>query len=91
MTWVKFKIDWQDGLYIYNPGKIVDLPSDLARRYVESEKAAFCNPPKWSSPEVAGKKKKKIPSARSHIKRMSAKTPTQSLQDLASQMIDEEV
>lgn len=88
--WVEFKVWWQDGLYIYNPGKVVLIPSDLARRYIESGKAKKCNPPKWATAEVSGKKKRNVPSARAHIKRISASRISASIEDIANEVINED-
>lgn len=86
---VKFKVLWQDGLYQYTPGKIVDLPTDLALRYCDSGKAEPANTPKWAMPvEVNGRKKKNIPSARARIKKIHSKPKDAgSLRDLANEVM----
>ncbi len=88
--WVKFKIWWQDGLYKYQPGMVVLLPSDLARRYCYSGKAEPCQPPKEFMQEQKTKKKS-VPSARARIKRMSS-TPKHemNLADYASEISTDE-
>lgn len=87
---VKFKIHWQDGLYQYNPGKVVDLPTDLALRYIDSGKATECDAPKWAV-ENASVKKKKIPSARTRIKRISSTGKSkQTLADIANELMEDD-
>jgi hypothetical protein len=88
---VKFKVWWQDGLYQYNPGKVVELPPDMARRYCESGKAEPCAAPKWAIATAPGTKKKKIPSARQKIQRMSSRPKiTENFNDIASEVMRDE-
>lgn len=90
--WVRFKVSWQDGMYIYEPGKVVNLPKDLAIRYCESGKAEPCKPPKWATEEVKQKNRHaSVPSAKKRIKRKQTKVGREtSISDLANQMIGEE-
>lgn len=88
--WVQFKVYWQDGLYMYNPGKVVELPTSLAIGYIQSGKAKKCNPPKWAL-QAAKEKGKPVPSARRRIKRISTKPQDQlSVSEMADQMFDED-
>lgn len=88
---VKFKIHWQDGLYQYNPGKVVDLPTDLALRYIDSGKATECEPPKWAVEQTGNKGKKKIPSARMRIKRISStRKEKTNLADMANELMEDD-
>lgn len=87
---VKFKIHWQDGLYQYCPGKVVDLPTDLALRYIDSGKAVEADPPKWAMEQTGVKAKKKIPSARMRIRKISSTNKTkQSLSDMANELMED--
>jgi hypothetical protein len=90
MPWVKFKVWWQDGKYIYNPGKVVEVDSRFAKRYIESGKAEECNAPKWALAEDV-KKKKKIPSSRQRIKLVSSTLKhSNSYSDIASEVMNED-
>jgi hypothetical protein len=90
MLWLRFKVWWQDGLYIYNPGKVAHVPYALARRYIETGKAEECNPPKWAQGEEKTKKKK-IPGYRARIKVISSIPKQQaSIRDLASEVMGED-
>jgi hypothetical protein len=83
--WVKFKCYWQDGLYKYDPGKVVDLPTPLAKGYILSGRAEACDVPKELLP--SGSKKKRVyPSARQKLNRVTATKPKLSLEDFASEI-----
>ena len=85
------KVLWQDGLYKYQPGMVVELPDVLARGYIGAGKASPSNPPKWATQTAKENNAKKIPSARRRIKRMST-IPQQelSLKDLANQVLEDD-
>jgi hypothetical protein len=88
MTWVKFKCYWQDGWYKYDPGKVVDIPSQMAKGYIGSGRAEACDPPKEILPPGV-KKKRHYPSARSKINRVTSVKPKMSMEDFASEIGDE--
>lgn len=90
MVWVKFKQWWQDGMYKYQPGMVVDLPKQLGEGYVMSGKAELAQPPKEIA--VESKKKRAVPSARSRTTKKTIRLKqNQSLHDLSDELIEDEV
>lgn len=88
---VKFKCWWDDGFGKHNPGQICDLPADAAKGYIMSGKVEACKAPAWATQDVDGKKKRKIPSARQRIKKVSALPQQQmSLKDIANEVMQED-
>lgn len=89
--WVQFTQRWQDGLYKYQKGMKVEIPTDLAVRYIESGKAKRCKPPEHAGPSnKEGKKKDVYPSARRRIKKMSTMPKSQmTFSDLADEVFED--
>jgi len=90
--WIRWKDGlWEDGFYKYEPKKVVELPDDIALRYVRAGRATKANPPKWAMQEKENKQKKKIPSARKKIKRQSSESipETSSLANIADQVFED--
>jgi hypothetical protein len=89
--WVKFKTYWQDGLYKYDPGKVVELPTSLAMGYIQSGKAVKTEAPDWAMEDVPkGKKKKTYPSARRRIKKVSSNPNDPGMSEIAGAEFDED-
>ncbi len=88
--WIKFKVWYEDGLYRYQPGMEVDIPTDLAQRYVMAGKAVAIKPPKDAMQGVPGANRRKVPSARSVVRVRKVSTQPSSLMDLASAIPDED-
>ena len=89
--WVRFNELWQDGLYKYQVGMVVELPTTLAEGYCGSGKAKRCNPPKRIASVRGGKKGKTIPSAKRRIKRMSTNAPRQqSFSEIADNVFEDD-
>jgi len=90
--WVQFRVRWQDGLYKYQQGMKVEIPTNLALGYIGSGKAKQCRPPEriTTSTKEDLKEKEKYPSARRRIKRISAMPQNQmTMHDLAEGAFDE--
>jgi len=89
--WVQFKVKWQDGLYKYDPGKVVELPNALAIGYCESGKAKLCKPPKWATTAQRKPKDDEYPSARRRIKKMQSDAKRQlSYEEIAQSVLEED-
>ena len=89
--WVQFTQRWQDGLYKYQKGMKVEIPTDLAVRYIDSGKAKRCKPPEYVGLVAKdGKQKEVFPSARRRIKKTSSKPQQQmTLNDIAENVFED--